>query len=198
MSMLSLNTNTGAPDDQKKEEIEQLVQKFQKGDRDAFAKLYDHYVEKIYKYFFFKSSQEEAFDLTETVFLKVWENIGSYKKKPGSSFASWIFRIAHNLLVDHYRFNKVNVELDESEPDLRRDASPVFLAEQSLSRDTLHSALDKMKSTYREVIMLSFINGLENDEVAEVMKKSEGSLRVLKFRALKELKKLLVEMGIKY
>ena len=192
------NPNSTGKDEQQKEEIEQLVLHFQQGEKEAFAKLYDHYVEKIYKYFYFKTSQEEAFDLTETVFLKVWENIKSYKKKKGSSFASWIYRIAHNQLVDYYRFNKGNAELDESEPDHRHDISPVFLTEQSLSRDNLKSALDRLKSVYREVITLSFLNGLENEEIAQVLKKSEGSLRVLKFRALRELKKVLTEMGIKY
>lgn len=174
------------------------MQEFQAGNRDAFAQLYDCYVEKIYKYFFFKTSQEEAFDLTETVFLKVWENIRAYRKKAGSSFASWLFRIAHNLLIDHYRLNRTNLELDANEADHRQESSPIFLAEQSLSRENLRSALKRLKSSHKEVITLSFINGLENQEIAQVMKKSEGSLRVLKFRALKELKRVLLEMGIKY
>jgi RNA polymerase sigma-70 factor (ECF subfamily) len=175
------------------------VDKFQKGDREAFAKLYGIFVDKMYKYFYYKTtSQEEAFDLTETVFLKVWENAKSYKKKVGSTFNSWIFRIAHNLLVDHYRLNKPSAELDNNQADLRAETSPAFLAEQSLSRSNLHRALGGLKEAYREVITLSFINGLDNTEVAEVMKKSEGSLRVLKFRALKELKRVLLEMGIRY
>ena len=185
--------------EQNKLQIEELVDKFQKGDRDAFAKLYGIFVDKMYKYFYYKTtSQEEAFDLTETVFLKVWENAKSYKKQIGSSFNSWIFRIAHNLLVDHYRLNKPSAELDNNQADLRAETSPAFLAEQSLSRSNLHRALGGLKEVYREVITLSFINGLDNTEVAEVMKKSEGSLRVLKFRALKELKRVLLEMGIRY
>lgn len=196
--MPSLNNNPAGRDEQQKEAIEQLVRQFQQGDRDAFAKIYDHYVEKVYKYFFFKLGQEEAFDLTETVFLKVWENVRNYKKKQGSSFAAWVFRIAHNLLIDHYRFNKINVELDEAEPDRRRENNPVFLTEQAISRDGLRSALSKLKTPYQEVITLAFLNGLENEEIAQVMKKSEGSLRVLKFRALRELKRVLTEMGIKY
>lgn len=186
-------------DEQNKLQIEELVDKFQKGDREAFAKLYGIFVDKMYKYFYYKTmSQEEAFDLTETVFLKVWENAKSYKKKIGSTFNSWIFRIAHNLLVDYYRLNKPSAELDNNQADLRAETSPAFLTEQSLSRSNLHRALGGLKGVYREVITLSFINGLDNTEVAEVMKKSEGSLRVLKFRALKELKRVLLEMGIRY
>jgi RNA polymerase sigma-70 factor, ECF subfamily len=196
--MPSLNSQSGK-NEQNKVQIEELVEKFQKGDREAFAKLYDYFVDKVYKYFYYKTtSQEEAFDLTETVFLKVWENAKSYKKKLGSSFNSWVFRIDHNLFVDYYRLNKPSAELDTNEADQRAEASPVFLAEQSLSRRNLQGALEKLKDTYREVITLAYINGLDNTEVAEVMKKSEGGLRVLKFRALKELKKILQEMGIKY
>lgn len=184
--------------EQEKERIEQLVQNVQKGDVPAFAKIYNHYVDKVYKYFYFKASQEEAFDLTENVFLKVWENIKQYHNKEGASFAAWLFRIAHNLLIDHYRLDVPKAELDPQYPDQRADTSPVFLTEQSLSRGSLKTALCKLKDSHREIITFTYINGFSNEEIADIMKKSEGSLRVLKFRALRELKKILEEMGIKY
>jgi RNA polymerase sigma-70 factor (ECF subfamily) len=183
--------------EKQKETIETWVEQVQKGDMHSFARIYDHFSDRIYKYFYFKSSQEEAFDLTENLFLKVWDNIKGYRRKSGSSFTSWIYRIAHNLLVDHYRFDKPAAELDTEQADQRHDNSPVFLAEQSLSRQSLRSALSKLKEGYREVITLAYINGLDNDELALILNKSEGTLRVLKFRALRELKKILAEMGIK-
>lgn len=178
-------------------QVEEIVLKVQNGDLKAFTKLYEHYVDRIYRYFFFKTDQESAYDLTETVFLKVWENIKKYKKKDKANFSSWIFTIAHNLLVDHYRDRKEVLELDETEVDHAEDNNPIYLTEQSLTRDNLKIALGKIKSTYREVINLSFMNGLDNLEVARIMKKTEGGLRVLKFRALQELKKVLKEMGMK-
>ncbi|MCC7432985.1 sigma-70 family RNA polymerase sigma factor [Candidatus Peregrinibacteria bacterium] len=178
-------------------QVEEIVLKVQNGDLKAFTKLYEHYVDRIYRYFFFKTDQESAYDLTETVFLKVWENIKKYKKKDKANFSSWIFTIAHNLLVDHYRDRKEVLELDETEVDHTQDNNPIYLTEQSLTRDNLKIALGKIKSTYREVINLSFMNGLDNLEVARIMKKTEGGLRVLKFRALQELKKVLKEMGMK-
>ncbi len=180
------------------QELEMLVEKVQNGDLKAFSKVYELLVDKVYKYLYFKVKQEEAFDLTETVFLKVWENIRKYQRKSGSTFVSWVFRITHNLLVDHYRLHKEALELDINTPDQKIDNNPIYLAEQSLSRDSLKKALGQMKDDYREVLMLSFINGLDNDEVATLMRKSEGGLRVLKFRALQELKKILLNMGIKY
>lgn len=180
------------------QELEGLVLKVQNGDLKAFSKIYDLMVDRVYKYLYFKVEQEAAFDLTETTFLKIWENIKKYQKKSGSTFVSWVFRIAHNLLVDHYRFVKETVELDIDIADQKIENNPVYLAEQSLSRQSLKKALWQMKDEYQEVLMHSFINGLDNVEVASLMKKSEGALRVLKFRALQELKKILLDMGIKY
>lgn len=180
------------------DELEKLVVRVQNGDLKAFSKLYDMLVEKVYKYLYFKADQESAFDITETTFLKVWENIKKYQKKPGSSFASWVFRIAHNLLVDHYRLNKETAELDMNQADHKIENSPIYQTEQSLSRQSLKTAMGQLKDDYREVLTLFFVNGLDNTEVAQVMNKSEGGLRVLKFRALQELKKVLLNMGIKY
>ena len=184
--------------EQQKETIERLVERVQAGEMSAFSALYEHYVEKVYRYFYFKTSQEEAFDLTENVFLRVWENIRQYQRKADSSFAAWLFRVAHNLLVDHYRVQKPNLELDERHPDQRLDNSPVLLAERSLSRRSLKVALGQLKENYREVLTLSFLNGLSNEEVARVLNKSKNTLRVLKFQTLRELKKILKKINIKY
>lgn len=179
-------------------ELESLVISVQKGDLKAFGRIYDLLVVKVYKYIFFKVDQETAFDLTETVFLKVWENIGKYQLKDGSSFSSWVFRIAHNMVVDHHRFGKESLPLDIDIADHKQDNNPVHVVEQSLGKQSLKTALSKLKENYQEVLTLSFLNGLDNDEVAKAMGKSEGSLRVLKFRALQELKRVLLDMGIKY
>jgi RNA polymerase sigma-70 factor (ECF subfamily) len=101
-------------------------------------------------------------------------------------------------VIDHLRFGRENLPLDIDLADQQRDNNPVHLVEQSLSRRILKTALAKLKDTYQEVLTLAFINGLDNEEVAKIMGKSEGSMRVMKFRALQELKKILLEMGIKY
>lgn len=187
------------PENEQKSNIEQWVKEAQSGNWQSFSKLYEYFVDKVYKYNYYKvSSQDEAFDLTETVFLKVWDNLKSYKPKAGSSFGSWVFRIAHNLLVDHYRLKKETVELTEVHADQRDEASPLHKTEEVLRKGTLKQAMSKLKDIYREVLTLSYLNELSNSEVAELMNKSEGGLRVLKFRALQELKKVLEQMGIKY
>lgn len=192
------NKNGGGNQTLNHDELEKLAVKVQNGDLKAFAKIYDLMVDKVYKYLYFKVPQEAAFDLTETVFLKVWSNIKKYQKRRGSTFVSWVFRIAHNLLVDHYRYNKETLELEMDVVDHKIENSPIYQTEQSLSRVHLKKALSQMKNEFSEVLTHSFINGLDNKEVASLMKKTEGGLRVLKFRALQELKKILLDMGIKY
>lgn len=183
---------------QNKSDIEELVIRFQNGEKEAFSEIYQFFVEKVYKYFFFKTTQEEALDLTETVFLKVWDNIRKYQKKKGASFSAWIFTIARNLLIDHYRNHKEFTELTNLEPDKKQDNQPIFNTERVLSRDYLKKALGKLKESYSEIVVLAFLNDLSNEEIAYLLNKNEGTVRVLKFRALKELKKILLEMGIKY
>ena len=180
-------------------EIEVLVEQAQDGDSASFAKLYDFFVDPIYRYVFFKVRKEDALDLTENIFLKVWENLKSYRRVEGKNgFSSWVYRIAHNTVVDYYRLEKEYAELDVNVPDGNRHNDPVTLTEQNLGRDTLKKAISKLKKVYQQVILLKYINELENHEIARVMSRSEGSVRILKFRALRALKEVLENMRINY
>lgn len=177
-------------------EIEVLVIKSQKGDREAFARIYDSYVTPIYRYIFYKVKAHDVEDLTETLFLKAWENIRKYKKRKNTTFKSWLFRIAHNLVVDHYRLSREHASLNPWISDTKKEADPVRLAQDTLNNDQLKFAISKLKKGYQQILILKFINDLSNTEISEVLKKSEGSVRILQFRALKALKAELMEMGI--
>lgn len=176
-------------------EIEALVVQAQKGNTDAFAKLYDLFVQSVYRYIYFRVAKEEALDLTETVFLKVWEHLGSYRFEK-ASFAAWIFRIAHNIVVDYYRVHRQVTPLDYAIKDEKSEANPVLMTERELSRDRLKQALSKLKKKYQQILLLKYVNELENMEIAKIMGRSEGSLRVLQFRALRALRKVLEEEGV--
>ncbi|MCC7197482.1 sigma-70 family RNA polymerase sigma factor [Candidatus Peregrinibacteria bacterium] len=180
-----------------KEAIEELVLKAQEGDTEAFAQVYDAFVDPIYRYISFKVKRDDALDLTETVFLKVWENIRNYQHGQ-NFFSSWIFRIAHNVVVDHYRLSKDFLELQDNIPDEKKDVSPVYQTEKRMGHEMLRKAIGKLKKSYQQIIVLKYLNELENEEIAQILKKSEGSLRILKFRALKALKQVLEEMNIRY
>lgn len=180
-----------------KQQVEDLVQKAQEGDTEAFGKLYDLFVDPLYRYIFFRIGKEEALDLTENVFLKIWQALHSYKI--GSlHFSSWIFRIAHNAVVDFYRLHKEDLPLDYELPETNRSQDPVVLTEQKLSHEVLQKAIAKLSKKYQQIITLKYINELDNEEIARILKKNEGSLRILKFRALKALKKILESMNIHY
>lgn len=183
----------------RKEEIEALVLEVQDGDHGAFEKLYDIFVDPIYRYVFYRVKDKDAEDLVENVFLKVWENIRSYKRQKGKSFSAWIFRIAHNLVVDYYRAAKSLdfTELSFNLPDEKREHNPIRVAENNLHKDSLRKAIVKLGKNYQDVIVYKFINELSNAEIAQIMGKSEGSVRILQFRALKALKEELKSLGIK-
>ena len=132
--------------------------------------------------------------------MKIWENINKYKPKEGASFVSWVFRIAHNLLIDYYRMNKKELidELSDRLPATKREFSPVEMAKLSLDADLIRLAINKLEGDYKEVITLKYFNGLDNQQIGSILKCSEGNVRVIHFRALKSLKVELATLGINY
>lgn len=182
-------------DDQKRE-IERLVVKAKKGDTAAFSKIYDNFADEIYRYVFFRvSSEQDAQDLTEMIFLKTWENLDRYSNTK-QAFGAWVFRIARNVVIDHYRINKTIEELTEEYIDEKREHNPLHRAENAINNDVLKRALAGLKENYKQIIILKYINELSNVEIAEILKKNEGAVRILQFRALAELRKILEGMGV--
>lgn len=178
------------------QEIQQLVQRVKDGDRDAFGTLYDLFADRVHRYLYFRVDKDDAEDLMETVFVKAWEKIHQYK--PGSSaFASWLFRIAHNLLVDHYRLNHSVEALTEEYQEYRSEYHPKITTERKVESDALRDGLKKLKDEYQQVLVLKYINGFSNQEVSEMLQKSEGGVRILQYRALRALRTVLEDMGFK-
>lgn len=176
-----------------------MAEQAKDGDTVAFGMLYDFFVDPIYRYVYFRVNHDDALDLTETVFLKVWENLQSYHRGiTGAGFSSWVYRIAHNVVVDSYRTDKKYGELSFDLPDENRSSNPAVVTEEKLGSENLRKAIRKLKKSHQQVIVLKYINELENHEIGRILRKSEGSLRILKFRALKALKKVLEGMQIKY
>ncbi|MBU0668351.1 sigma-70 family RNA polymerase sigma factor [Patescibacteria group bacterium] len=178
------------------EQLDAFVADAQRGKTEAFEKLYNAFVDQIYRYTYYRTGREDALDITENVFLKVWENIKSYRVGR-RYFSSWIYRIAHNAVVDHYRLNKEAVELNFDIADEKRDADPVRIAEGSLSSEVLMKAISKLNRKHQQVIVLKYINELENREIAKIMRRTEGSLRILKLRALRALRRILEDMNMR-
>lgn len=171
-------------------DLDALVERSQQGDTEAFAQIYDALVKPIYRYVYYRVDPETAEDITEEAFLKIWQNLKKYKKG-ASPFSSWAFRIAHNLVVDHYRKDTSIEMIDETVADTQEHSRPELQMDVKLTNIRLHKVIRRLPEHYQQIVILKYINELENSEIAEVVGKSEGAVRVLQFRALEQLRDML-------
>ncbi|MCL4395762.1 MAG: sigma-70 family RNA polymerase sigma factor [Chloroflexi bacterium] len=172
-----------------------LVQRAVEHDSQAFTQLYDAYVDRVYKYVYYKVGPGAlAEDLTAQVFLKAWEGIGRYQwtERP---FAAWLFRIAHNLVVDHFRAQRPVVSIEDME--LESHAAPLDdVAQAGMDRETIRRALERLTEDQRQVIVLKFLEGYETAQIAAMMGKEQTAIRALQHRALQALHQLLGRQGL--
>jgi len=174
------------------QEEQSLVRLAQKGDKDAFAQLYEAYFDKIYRYVVIKiGNRTEAEDMTQQVFLKAYQSIRSYKWK-GVRFSAWLFRIAHNQIVDFFRkqSKRPTVRLEES--TVPSSDNPLRTVESRFDIERLRTATLQLTSAQQEVISLRFAGGLAIAEVARTMGKSEGAVKALQHSAVAALRKVLL------
>lgn len=165
-------------------------------DTDSFATLYDKYVERIYRFVYFKvGTQEEAEDITSEVFLKAWNYLR--EKKDIKSFSGFLYRIARNLIIDFYRARAAQPEIlstDRNENAEGEEAeADKWYAESQVESEMpgIVVALKKLKQEYQEVLTLKYVDGLSINEIAEITGKGAISVRVTQHRALKKLKQIL-------
>jgi RNA polymerase sigma-70 factor (ECF subfamily) len=174
-----------------------LVRAAQAGDVASFGQLYERYFDKVYSYLSFKlGNAAEAEDLAEHVFLKALESLGGYRWT-GVPFQAWLFRIAHNLLVDYLRrrSKRASEPLDEALPDRRPEADPEALLAEKLTRQGLIEAVERLTELQRQVIALKFAGGLSNAEVAAILGKTEGAVKALQHAALQALQRQFARRG---
>lgn len=171
-------------------QIAQLVKQAQADDKEAFGKIYDEFITPIYRYIFYRVEHNEVEDLTEQVFLQALRKIKNYQPQPRVPFAAWLFRIAHNLIIDHYRFyNRLQqTNLSEDLVSDKQDDNPTHQTEQKFTQNRLARAIRKLPDNQQQVIILKFIHELENPEIANLLAKSVSAIRLIQFRALKNLK----------
>lgn len=166
-----------------------LVQQAKSGDADSFARLYDGYVERVYRYVFFRVSNDEtAEDITAQVFLKAWENLNRYQ--PGNlPFLAWLYTIARNQVIDHYRARKESVSIDDAVSLPSKDDAVDEQVQSRFDIQAMRNALQYLTEEQQQVVMLRFIAGLETNEISRQMGKAEGAVRALQMRALQALAK---------
>ncbi|MFA6533569.1 MAG: RNA polymerase sigma factor [Patescibacteria group bacterium] len=170
-----------------------LLLKLKTKDPEAFGQFYDIYVKKIYRFIYFKvSSKEEAEDLTAEAFLKIWEYIFAGKKV--DNLNAFTYQVARNLVIDFYRQKSQKTIALESEEILAEIPDPTAgaekIAELWLDQEELAKYLKQLKDEYREIIILKYLDELSVSEIAKVLDKTNGNVRVLAHRALTTLKNL--------
>jgi RNA polymerase sigma-70 factor (ECF subfamily) len=172
---------------------ESLVRQAVEGSQSAFAQLYNEHFDRIYRYIYFRvDNKAQAEDLAQEVFIKALGAIGSYKWRD-VHFASWLFRIAHNQLIDHIRKQSKQRKTTLEETTAVSTENPVTTTEQKLEIEGLMAALEKLPPAQHEVVSLRFIAGLSIAEVARTLGKREGTVKALQFNAIVSLRKILSE-----
>lgn len=171
-----------------------LVRQAISGDPEAFAQLYDACVERVYRYVYFRVTDDAAAeDLTSQVFLKAWENLDGYKPG-GSPFIAWLYTIARNLVIDHYRTRKETVPLEEVISEVNNEErTPDEEVEDRFDLQALRDALQFLTEEQQQVLVLKFIAGLPNRNIAKMMNKREGAVRALQMRGLQTLARYMQE-----
>ena len=176
--------------------IEDLVRRAQEGDTESFAGLYEHFYDKIFRYLVFKTgSSVDAEDITEEVFLRMLESISSFSWR-GFPFSSWLFRIAHNLVVDYYRKKGRQKTVPMEDASAVIGASSYDLdsgLDLKLSMQGVYAAMQGLSKLQREVINLRFAGGLSLKETAESMGKKENAIKALQHAGIKKLRSVLAQ-----
>ena len=179
-----------APSSESTEHVRELVARGQQGDRDALEELYLIHFDRIYSYLHVSvGNRHDAEDLTTQTFLKMLEKIGSFKWQ-SAPFSAWLFRIAHNLAMDHFRSRRRwQPEEEVPEPPGEEEPSAELEAMQVIGRESMLKLIDRLSPEQQQVLTLKFVFNLPNAEVAAILDKTEGALKSLQHRALVSLQK---------
>jgi len=174
-------------------EIEEgVIERAKTGEPQALGAVYDWYLPRVYRYVLSRvGNVTEAEDLTEDVFLRMLGAIGDYKRT-GVPFSAWLFRIARNHVVSHYRKNGVRkgqAALDEGMTDSKHD--PAEIVETQMMIGEVALAVQKLPEAQRDVIALRFAGGLSIAETAQVLGKRQGNVKTLQHKAVLKLQKML-------
>ncbi len=176
----------------------QIYERARALDADALATIYEKYADRIYRYIYHRvGDQDVAEDLTALTFTKMLEAIHSGREWR-SSFSGWLYRIAHNLVVDHFREKgrAHHVSLDTGLPLHATDRDPFEEAVRSVRHDVLRAAISRLTEDQATVIVMRFLEGYSIAEVAQALGKTEGAIKALQFRAVERLRRLLSEKDV--
>ena len=168
------------------ENATELASRTQTGDSQAFALIYDTFIKKIYDFIFYKTMHQQlAEDLTSQTFLKAWKKISQFQK---GNFSAWLYTIARNIVVDHYRSQKEILTVEDFW-ELKADDNVFEEVEKRLKIEKLREGLSHLKASEREILMLRLWQDLPFKEIAIILDKNEGATKMSFARAMESLKK---------
>ncbi len=170
-----------------------LIKQAQEGDEGAFGVLYERHAPAVFRFLYSHlDDRHDAEDLTEEVFLRVWQSLPKYRHQ-GTPFVAFVFRVARNRLIDYYRRSRYSKNTVSIEDTVIRDTQPdpSRIVSDGLEHEEIRLLLNELRDEYKTVLVLRFLGDLSPDETAEVMGKSSGAVRVLQHRALAALRKLM-------
>ena len=169
-----------------------LVRRAQEHEQDAFAELYERYFDKIYRYCLMKTGDKaEAEDMAQQVFLKAAKSISSFRWR-NVPFSAWLYRIAHNQLVDYLRKKSRQQSVPLDEAVAVSDSNPQKTAELKMDIRQMIKATERLTEAQREVISLRFAGELPIARVAEIMGRSQGAVKALQHSAIVALRKTMI------
>ena len=179
-----------APSRESTEHVRELVARGQQGDRDALEELYLIHFDRIYSYLHVSvGNRHDAEDLTTQTFLRMLESITKFQWR-AAPFSAWLFRIAHNLAIDHFRATKRwQPEEEVPEPPGEEEPSAEAEALQAIGRQSMLDLIENLSHEQQQVLTLKFVFNFPNGEVATILGKTEGAIKSLQHRALVSLQK---------
>ena len=159
----------------------------------ALAALYDEYYDKIARYIFVRiGDRAEAEDLAGEAFLKALQSLDSYKER-GIPMRAWLFKIAHNLVVDYLRQAAKRKTVSIDTVQVVAEENPQAVVETKMELERVTRAFDQLTPAQRQIIELRFFGGLTSEETGRILNKSSGAIREMQSAAIKQLRKLLGE-----
>jgi len=176
----------------------EMLTRAQEGDPVVISELYDRYRTGVFRYLYYRVGDlHVAEDLTSETFMRMLRSLNGYRLQ-NVAFEAWLYQIARNLAIDHYRSSNGRGHLSLEEDMIADKDDPVHTVERSLTSDLLLDALGKLSEIQRDVIVLRFVNGLPVAQVAQALHKSEDAIKALQRRALSILREILTDWEVTY
>jgi RNA polymerase sigma-70 factor (ECF subfamily) len=186
---------SSAADEAEASRLIALVELARNGDSEAFGMLYDHYHGSVYRFLYYRvGSVALAEDLTSETFFRALRSMSSFRWQ-GKDFGAWLMTIARNLTTDHYKSSKTRMEstTEDMAPYDSATEGPEVAVLATLTNEALLAALRKLPKEQQECLIMRFLQGLSIAETAQVLGRSDGAIKQLQLRAVRNLAKLMPE-----